>query len=84
MHFLKLSIEPFPTGLEIPPEGCAVMRVGRDMRSWVEGKVLLFDDSFEHEVFNTCDVARVVFQVVLRHPEIPSDPAYKAVVRDAH
>jgi hypothetical protein len=30
----------------------------------------VFDDSFEHEVRNDCERERVVFQVVLRHPDL--------------
>merc|ERR1711933_135983 len=37
-------------GLQIP-EGCRV-RVGRETRHWEEGKCLVFDDSFEHEVWH--------------------------------
>ena len=46
--------------------------------------MLVFDDSFEHEVHNDCDEERVVFQLVIRHPDIPSDPLYQAVVVDSH
>lgn len=42
----------------------------------------MFDDSFEHEVQNDCEDERVVFQLVVVHPEIPSDRRYKAVVID--
>lgn len=33
---------------------------------------MLFDDSFEHEVYNNCTDERVVLQVVLRHPLLPT------------
>ena len=123
--------------------GCATFRVGNETRAWANGGVLLFDDSFEHEVFNTCKRRRVVFQVsvqvhvstdhahvqranttlnvsveratvssqfnntrlqhavsflsrvshfplshhpqvVIRHPDLLSDPSYRAIVRDSH
>ena len=40
--------------------GCSVFRVGEEKRpgAWKEGKVLFFDDSFEHEVMNNCDQPR--------------------------
>lgn len=40
--------------------GCSLFRVGEETRTgaWEEGKVLFFDDSFEHEVMNGCDRAR--------------------------
>jgi hypothetical protein len=49
--------------------------------------VLFFDDSFEHEVWNRCETERVVFQVVIRHPEahVPGAAGgVNAIVIDAH
>lgn len=57
-------------GLRIPEIGCAQMRVSNDTRSWVEGDILYFDDSFEHEVWNLCERERVVFQIVFVHPDL--------------
>ena len=37
------------------PVACAHMRVDTETRTWRAGKVLFFDDSFEHEVWNDCD-----------------------------
>ena len=68
----------------IVPNDCASMRVANESKAWTEGRVLAFDDSFEHEVVNDCGSDRVVFQLVLRHPDINSDPSYRAVVVDAH
>ena len=51
-----------------PPE----IRVGRtddegkNVRTWEQGKVLLFDDSYEHEVYNGCDTDRAVLQLVVQ------------------
>ena len=70
-------------GIIVPPN-CAEMRVGNETRVWKQGKALAFDDSFEHEVLNGCGTDRVVFQLVLRHPDVDSDPGYRAVVVDAH
>ena len=70
-------------GVTVPPD-CARMRVGKNTKQWVQGEVLIFDDSFEHEVHNDCKQDRVVFQLVLSHPDLQSDPAYRAVVVDAH
>ena len=51
---------------------CVWMRVGSSKRrTWTEGRALLFDDSFEHEVENRCATERVIFQMVLRHPDLP-------------
>lgn len=49
---------------------CAFLRVGNETRGWHKGKILYFDDSFEHEVRNYCETERVVFQVAFVHPEI--------------
>ena len=32
--------------------------------------MLHFDDSYEHEVWNQCSEERVVFQLVLAHPDL--------------
>ncbi|HEX5038290.1 MAG TPA: aspartyl/asparaginyl beta-hydroxylase domain-containing protein [bacterium] len=59
-------------GLKIT-EG-AVMRVGSETRTWEEGKVLLFDDSFEHEVWNRGTQPRTILIVDFWHPELnPSE-----------
>lgn len=60
------------------------MRVGNVTKAWRSGKVLMLDDSFEHEVFNDCIDERVVVQLVMGHPEIPSDPQAKSVIFDSH
>lgn len=65
-------------GLKVPKgrEGrpCASMRVGAGpRRPWSQGQVLLFDDSYEHEVSNRCASERVVFQVVIRHPGLKNE-----------
>ena len=54
--------------IEIPEE-CAI-RVGDEIRGWEAGKALLFDDSFEHEVWNRGSSDRVVMIVDFWHPEL--------------
>jgi aspartyl/asparaginyl beta-hydroxylase (cupin superfamily) len=49
------------------PAGCYI-RVGKDERTWEEGKVLVFDDSFEHEVWNHGDHVRIVLFMNFWHP----------------
>lgn len=84
-HFgMTNSVLKFHLGVHIPSGGCATMRVGNDTRAWMSGKVVLFDDSFEHEVVNDCDDERVVFQLAIKHPQLRSSPLYQAVVVDAH
>jgi beta-hydroxylase len=55
-------------GLIVPkPESQCRIRVGETIAHWEEGKGLLFDDTFEHEVWNDTDGIRVVlFMDVLR------------------
>ena len=43
----------------VVPEKCQ-FRVGYDTRRWVEGEVMIFDDTIEHEAFNDSDQLRVV------------------------
>jgi aspartate beta-hydroxylase len=53
----------------IIPDNCAI-RVGGETRTWVEGKTLFFDHSFEHEAWNNSDKQRVVLLLDLYHPEL--------------
>lgn len=41
-------------------------------RFWEEGKILIFDDSFEHEVWQDADAYRLIFIVDVWHPELTS------------
>lgn len=56
----------------IVPEGCR-FRVGNETRVWKEGKLLIFDDSFEHEAFNEGASRRVVLLFEIWRPEITPD-----------
>jgi aspartyl/asparaginyl beta-hydroxylase (cupin superfamily) len=56
-------------GLIVPrPEPLCRIRVGRDIRYWKEGQSLIFDDTFEHEVWNEATGARVVLFVDIVRP----------------
>jgi ornithine lipid ester-linked acyl 2-hydroxylase len=69
-------------GLIIPgPKGSCRIRVGKEIRTWEEGKSLVFDDSHEHEVWNDSDAYRVVLFVdVLRPVIFPLSLVNRAVV----
>eukprot|EP00049_Salpingoeca_infusionum_P013212 m.246735 g.246735 ORF g.246735 m.246735 type:complete len:605 (+) comp15385_c0_seq1:59-1873(+) len=58
-------------GLTIPESDgehpCARIRVGTMLKTWYPGKVLFFDDSFDHEVWNDCTATRSIFQVAFVH-----------------
>jgi aspartyl/asparaginyl beta-hydroxylase (cupin superfamily) len=55
-------------GLRIPAG--AVIRVGDEWRSWQEGRCLVFDDSWEHEVSNKSEFLRAVLLVDTWHPDL--------------
>lgn len=44
------------------------IRIGNEFRHWTEGKALLFDDTFNHEVWNDTDGYRVVLFVDFARP----------------
>ncbi|XP_043100030.1 aspartyl/asparaginyl beta-hydroxylase isoform X2 [Puntigrus tetrazona] len=56
-------------GLVIPSKGCRI-RCTNQTREWEEGKVLIFDDSFEHEVWQEAESYRLIFIVDVWHPEL--------------
>ena len=53
----------------IVPPGCW-LRVGNDRRSWEEGRLMIFDDSLEHEAMNPSDALRVVLLFDIWRPEL--------------
>ena len=53
----------------IVPQGCRI-RVGNEKRYWSEGRGFVFDDSFEHEVWNESDSMRIVFIARFYHPAL--------------
>jgi len=62
-------------GLNIPSrdsEICAI-KVGGETRTWEEGKVMLFDDSFQHEAYNRSDKERIVLLCDIWHPEVTKE-----------
>ena len=63
-------------GISIPDK-CS-LRVGSETRAWEEGKCLVFEDSFEHEVWNRSDSRRIVLIVDLWHPDL-SDVEVRAL-----
>ncbi|KAM5281652.1 aspartyl/asparaginyl beta-hydroxylase isoform 4-T4 [Ctenodactylus gundi] len=56
-------------GLVIPKDGCKI-RCANETKTWEEGKVLIFDDSFEHEVWQDASSFRLIFIVDVWHPEL--------------
>jgi hypothetical protein len=53
----------------LTPEGCA-LRCGATMRTWEKGRMLIFDDSVEHEAWNRGESLRVILLFEIWRPEI--------------
>ncbi len=59
----------FHLGLIVPgPAGACRIRVADQICTWREGESLIFDDSFNHEVWNDTDGWRVVLFVDVARP----------------
>ena len=57
----------------IVPENCGALRVGNEERPWVEGEMLIFDDTIEHEAWNDSDQVRVILLFEIWRPEISEE-----------
>lgn len=51
----------------IIPKDCGI-RVGNETRSWEAGKVIIFDDSFDHEAWNNSTEDRFVLMIDIPNP----------------
>jgi aspartyl/asparaginyl beta-hydroxylase (cupin superfamily) len=61
-------------GLLVPEKNPPSIRLKDQVYTWKEGESVLFDDSWEHEVYNQCEGDRVVLIVDIRRPmPIPFD-----------
>lgn len=56
-------------GLHVPDSDACRIRCADQTRQWREGKVLVLDDSFEHEVWNAAPAPRAVLCVDIWHPD---------------
>lgn len=56
----------------IVPHGCW-LRVGNEARAWEEGKLLIFDDSIQHEAKNDSSETRIVLLFDIWRPELAPD-----------
>ena len=54
-------------GLVIP-DNCK-LRVGNEIKTWQVGKMLIFDDSFEHEAWNDSNEDRFVLMLDIANPK---------------
>lgn len=53
----------------VVPEGARI-RIGDHMQGWAVGECLVFDDSFDHEVWNDAPSERLVLIVDFWHPDL--------------
>lgn len=70
-------------GLIVPQEAerCRI-RVGEEIRHWEEGQSMIFDDTFNHEVWNDTEETRVVLFVdVLRPLPFPDSLVNRLIVK---
>ena len=56
----------------IVPPGCW-LRVGNEVREWEEGKLLIFDDSMEHEAKNPSGEVRIILLFDIWKPELAEE-----------
>lgn len=62
----------------IVPEGCG-FRVGGETREWKEGEAFAFDDSIEHEAWNSSDKDRAILILDTWNPHLSLDE--RAMIR---
>jgi aspartyl/asparaginyl beta-hydroxylase (cupin superfamily) len=55
-------------GLIVPEKNPPSIRLKDQFYTWKEGESVLFDDSWDHEVYNHCESDRVVLIVDIRRP----------------
>ncbi|WP_116970048.1 aspartyl/asparaginyl beta-hydroxylase domain-containing protein [Blastomonas sp. UPD001] len=51
---------------------CAI-RVGNETRTWQQGRLMIFDDSIEHEAWNRGSATRIILLFEIWRPEISMD-----------
>lgn len=52
------------------PEGDTAIRVDTETRTWKDGEMMVFDDTFEHEAWNRTPHKRAVLLLKAYHPEL--------------
>lgn len=65
-------------GLIVPKNNPPSLRVDQQWHTWTEGRGIVFDDFFEHEVVNKSDGMRVILMVDFLRP---MNPIYNAINR---
>jgi aspartyl/asparaginyl beta-hydroxylase (cupin superfamily) len=67
-------------GLKIP-KGCFI-RCDKEIKTWEEGKILVLNDAYEHEVWNWSEEDRVVLIIDIVNPHIPYELKNKISVNE--
>lgn len=55
-------------GLSVPRGGDVRMRIGDRMVRWAEGETLVFDDTYDHEIWNDAAQPRIVLSIKFARP----------------
>jgi beta-hydroxylase len=55
-------------GLFTPKQGRCRMQVDEEMVTWADGRAVVFDDTYHHEVWNDSEELRVILLVQFRRP----------------
>ncbi|CAM9268966.1 unnamed protein product [Chrysoparadoxa australica] len=72
-------------GVVVPEPAQAIIRVGDEVRTWEEGKVMIFNDAFDHEVWHNGSSTRSVLFFDVWHPDLTKEdlaiiePAWGAI-----
>ncbi|MBK9658113.1 MAG: aspartyl/asparaginyl beta-hydroxylase domain-containing protein [Rhodanobacteraceae bacterium] len=71
--------------LIVPPD-CGALSVVGEPRGWTEGRLMMFDDSFEHEAWNDSDQTRIVLIFDTWNPHLSpvEREAFARVLSTAH
>lgn len=77
-HNLRLTAH---LGLRVPQGNC-FLRVADHKLEWKVGKILVFDDSYEHEVVNETDDIRAVLLLRFWHPSLRGDDTRREALQD--
>jgi aspartyl/asparaginyl beta-hydroxylase (cupin superfamily) len=54
----------------IVPQDCGKLRCGSEAHAWEKGRLMIFDDSIEHEAWNDSDAERIVLLFEIWRPEL--------------
>ena len=65
------------------PNNCGI-RVGPVSKDWVEGRAMVLDDSYDHEVWNDSDETRVLLLVDVWHPDVKPQEKEEIVAMFQH